>query len=845
MEHLVKQQISPVLTLQVDRVGQITRKIMDASKEAQLTNTLLRSLYSGIRVATVEVPTEPLDPCEQAMVEQALTRLEVDGTRYSLVGASGSAKEGRFYAVESMFERRLAERFKCSPQAAMTYLGILVSSCKVLIEEADCRLLVVEDHELGTNDCRGWISQAIFRKLQQQHKEQLIEVETNKIIARMNAERADDKEFSLTKEEMEAAVARAEKKAETKMLRSRRLYQFRLAFEKTQAKGSFKLMADEVAQKLEADIILPKSSVKPRYAGGVVRTLKSILGDRTANSFRGPVTIGIRDVSRDLTFQSSYTLVEHAPSQSIELEIKPVALEQIQKVRQAYEEGNFTELFNLLGTSETQEVIGGEVETDPEYTSSEYTVADAALLADGTGYMLKHPFVNGHLQKVLARWAYRLFTSGGFVLPGYALADDGYIVIHEGQVFSGSDWMPKDSAFAPRPCKRGLVVRYPIRMKEDLLPVENITTSQLTDLLYEQLLKRGCRASRQLAGGLAEDQLQLAGTLTLHSETAARNGGDFDFDMVCIVEGDRFPLFVADRFSYQEQHIKQKNKTPKPPSPWWNLPQVAMQARGNQIGSITDLKTSCLAKGRADLGKLLVDELQNALDQLKFGTQPNQDVIKSIRSEVTKAPWLGYKQKRRIDEMPEHLNIEATDNVGQLYNFLRKELGRFLGEASVAPLSDFRGIIGGESFTQEIYQECYRVNRWYASQVQQSLSRRQQLSKELDAAQAAVEAVKNDSEARKKALFRRNQASGAYFEYEKRSADELKALIRQVRLWGQSKNGTRLSYLSALHSIVCRDKRPNQEQNNPNRHWIDRVLRLSPRSSQSHRGANRRTSNQR
>lgn len=257
MEHLVKQQISPVLTLQVDRVGQITRKIMDASKEAQLTNTLLRSLYSGIRVATVEVPTEPLDPCEQAMVEQALTRLEVDGTRYSLVGASGSAKEGRFYAVESMFEKRLAERFKCSPQAAMTYLGILVSSCKVLIEEADCRLLVVEDHELGTNDCRGWISQAIFRKLQQQHKEQLIEVETNKIIARMNAERADDQEFSLTKEEMEAAVARAEKKAETKMLRSRRLYQFRLAFEKTQAKGSFKLMADEVAQKLEADIILP------------------------------------------------------------------------------------------------------------------------------------------------------------------------------------------------------------------------------------------------------------------------------------------------------------------------------------------------------------------------------------------------------------------------------------------------------------------------------------------------------------------------------------------------------------------------------------------------------------
>ncbi|HEV7676354.1 MAG TPA: hypothetical protein VGQ12_17620 [Candidatus Angelobacter sp.] len=100
MEHLVRQPMKPVLTLEIDRVGQITRKIMDASREAQLTNSLLRSLYSDIRVATVEVPTEPLDPCEQAMVEQALARLELDGTRYSLVGASGSAKEGRFYAVE-------------------------------------------------------------------------------------------------------------------------------------------------------------------------------------------------------------------------------------------------------------------------------------------------------------------------------------------------------------------------------------------------------------------------------------------------------------------------------------------------------------------------------------------------------------------------------------------------------------------------------------------------------------------------------------------------------------------------------------------------------------------------
>ena len=68
-------------------------------QDSQLTNSLLQELYPGIRVATVEVPTELLDPCEQAIVEQALTRIEVDGIRYSwwepvnkAAGASG-AKE--------------------------------------------------------------------------------------------------------------------------------------------------------------------------------------------------------------------------------------------------------------------------------------------------------------------------------------------------------------------------------------------------------------------------------------------------------------------------------------------------------------------------------------------------------------------------------------------------------------------------------------------------------------------------------------------------------------------------------------------------------------------------------
>jgi hypothetical protein len=519
------------------------------------------------------------------------------------------------------------------------------------------------------------------------------------------------------------------------------------------------------------------------------------------------------NISRNLEFNSSYTLLEHAPEDSIELEIKPYALSQIERVRQAFDENNFTELFELLGTQESQRVLEPGEEPDPAYTSSEYTVAQATLIADATGYMLKHPFIQHHLQRVLMKWAYRLCTSGGFRLPGFALADDGYLFLHEGHVVSGSDWIPKTSAIAHSECRHGLVVRYPIRMKEDLLPVENLSAADLVRLLSKHLAARGCSLSDEQVAAVAREQLQLKGTLILHSETASKNGGDFDFDMVCLVEDNRFPRFVQDRFTFEEQHASVKNKNPKPPSPWWNLPQVAMQARGNQIGAITDLKTSCLAKGRPDLARELVDQLQNALDQLKHGTQPDQEVIRNIRNDVPTAPWLKLKQKRRIEDMDEHLEVDANDKVGRLYNFTRKELGRYFGTAATAPLSDFRGMIGGQNFTPEIYQECFVVNRYYANRVTEIMGRRQQLLAELEKANAEIEAHKQDAEARKELFFRRNQASAALNAHEKRAGDELKALVNALEKWSSSKNGTRLSYLSALHAIVCRERRTIPDQN--------------------------------
>ena len=111
---------------------------------------------------------------------------------------------------------------------------------------------------------------------------------------------------------------------------------------------------------------------------------------------------------------------------------------------------------------------------DGEYTSAERTVVEAVLKADGSGQLVKFPFINNQLQRILCRWAYKLCTAGGFRLPAFALADDGYLVLHNGRVYSGSDWMPEDHAITSLGSARLLEVRYPIRAKDDLLPLKNL-----------------------------------------------------------------------------------------------------------------------------------------------------------------------------------------------------------------------------------------------------------------------------------------------------------------------------------------------------------------------------------
>ena len=742
-----------VTFVEIDEEGKVTKRFPRIDAEGQLKNTVLHKRYPEILVAVVSVPTLQLDAYEESRVREALMRQRIDGVEYRLVGASGSAKDGKFYAVDVEHERPIAERFQKWPQAAITYFGILVSDCRVVIEEQDTRVLVVQDHALGTNDCRGWISERLFGKLG---------------------------------------------------LPDHRFYQFRLAFDRTQAKGSFKVMQDDVADILDADIILPESSIKPRLELGLLaecqKLFAGICSGIQGTRFRSPIVLGIRDVSRDLQFKSSYTLIEHAPPASLHTEIIPRALEEVRSVVSSALSGDYRKLLEAIGTSVTQGRVADA--EDDEYTSYESSVVEAILKADGSGSLVRHPYLNARLQQLLSKWAFKVSTGGGFRLPAFALADDGYLFFSEGQVFAGSDWIPEGCGIGSLTSRRGLVIRYPIRMKEDLLPVNLLSVEDTVQILERTLRSTGCRMDPRQIADLVDRQLRLQGTFVLHSKTAERNGGDFDFDLVAILQESEFPRFVESRFEMSEEHRRHKDKQKKVKSPWWNLADVAMKARGNQIGRITNLISDSIACGRLDYAYELVDQLQNSLDSLKHNVVVDHAVIKRIRSEVPKAPWRDAKEARRIAQMPMDVPVPGTDIVGQLYNHVRKEIGVLFEET--LPLRDFGGMIRGETFTREMHEECVKVNRAFGIKATELRLRTEQCEATVKEAQAEFERLRNDQnpQVRQQASKKLYRAKAALRANEERCREEMRHFHRWLLDWGNSKRENRRGWCQALHSIA-------------------------------------------
>lgn len=738
-----------ILALEIDTKGEVKRRV-DLKQDMWLDNSLLEAMYPGIRMALVSVPSN-MEPEEQVLVVNTMANLSYDGTLFKLVGASGSAKNGKFYFSSAEYAEPLSHRFQKWPEAAIVYFGILTSDCQVIAQFDNCSVLIVPDNELGTNDCRGWISERAFEKLG---------------------------------------------------LPKGAFYQFRIAFDVIQGKGSFKVMSNAVADYFGVDFIVPESSIKPsvKFGGFDINNLSN-------RRFTGKIHVGVREYSRPLTFEGSYTVAQHATWPVVEQELIPKAKARIARIAESWNAGEHASVLELIGASRRS----GDDSEGTEHEAQTETV-EALLLADGSGEIVRHPWVRNQLRRLIARCAYKITTGAGMTMPGFALADDGYLIMHEGKVYTGSDWLPLTRCLTDLKSNRSLCVRFPVRMREDFLPMTHMHRGECVEYLQNVV-----GIPRDVAEWAVAEQLYCDCTYTLNANTAKKFGGDYDFDQVCVIDEQEYPLFVESRFDYEtrpEEHYQEVKKTKnKMRSGWYNLEAIAMNAMGNKIGMITNAMSSAIAAGRIPLGNTLVPELQKEIDSLKHNTRADMSVVVEVQKQVGTPFWLDpakldKNNLKSLDDLPistekNPLVVAPTDAIGRMYLELRQEIEDLLGEPMA--LSQFKGLVVGGNAPKWMVDECRMVNAVYGAG-------HKLLREMVSSARKAVEVARTEFAAAKAAedqdrlrIARKNlrKASALLRERDKYSTDSAKRLSAVIDGWGRSKPESQMRHwLQAMNEVV-------------------------------------------
>jgi len=165
---------SGIPVFEFNRDGKAKELKTEAAKKQQNLRTqfvsrmILSRWFPGVEIAQFCVPTT-LNQEEKITVENAMARFTWEGKEWSLFGASGSAKDGHFMATTREFLPKLQKVYQYWPECSISYAGIAVSQCDKALIRVPARVKIVKDHELGTNDCRGWIVKRLVREMNLPH----------------------------------------------------------------------------------------------------------------------------------------------------------------------------------------------------------------------------------------------------------------------------------------------------------------------------------------------------------------------------------------------------------------------------------------------------------------------------------------------------------------------------------------------------------------------------------------------------------------------------------------------------------------------------------------------------
>lgn len=760
--NLYLAEVDPgMLVLKIDRKGKITRE-MDPAKPNRfavgpyVTNTLLGRRYPGIKLAQVKLPKR-LGKSQQDTVRNSAMSITWDGQPYRLALATGSLKNGELVAVEEKYGRDLNRRFDATPEVALGYGGIVANECRLGLSTFEATVRVVAQGDLGTNDSRGWVDESVFAQLGALH--------------------------------------------------SGRFYQFRMDFEASEAtlvsggpadgltavpvnaKGCFKVMRNEVAAHPEvaANIVIPDSCIKPGR--------KNLIG----KTFRCTVNLGVMKESEDGVCYGSQSVAVHVPWDVLSTEVFDDAVEMVKKVSKG---------FDVEGHAEVLKQIGADNKSDTDY----YRMVEALLKADGQGGMLRHPYVHQGIRKLLAKWL-RKIISGGIEMSMRALADDGFLVVDtQGRLHSGSDWMPLRGVLTDlNDSKRSLTVRFPVRMREDLLPVEHINREQAATLLCEAFPDM----PRQAAEQAVANELFLKFTHVMHGQYAKVFGGDFDFDLVYSIPESRYPRLVEWRFGYipAERTQPVKNKSKKR-SPWHEFGVVAMSAMSNHVGEITNSIMSAIAAGKIEEAYLLAPELQEEVSGLKHDSAADMKVVRKSKERIgQQAHWIKVLAKEEIssfDKLPTSVKMLSNDDVvARFYNKMYPVIRDLIG--SPQTLANYRGLFDGRygdrPMTRESLREAGVVNQFFTSQMGRTSKY------EAEAQEALSAAMKAQSDLRKQQKWEEaeeleEKITDLQSQCEQRSMDvrQARSLYRDIVCgWAKGKAEEDRTYWAAvLNSVLAR-----------------------------------------
>lgn len=753
--------------------------------------TIAGRLFPGIKLAQVQVPTNMTEE-EKSVVRNAMKCILWNGRRYEEVLGTGGLKNGQIIFVEEKYSRAIARMYDMWPEAALAYGNMLVNECREAQITFEATVKVVKEGDLGTNDGSGFINKSIMDMLPALLHDRFLQVR--------------------------AAITP---------------HDLKLSFDKKAVlgKGCVQGMEDEVSCHPEvlADMIIPDSFIKPDA------------GDVIGKTFRATVHLGVTSYSTDGETYLAQTGVIHMPWEVIEKDVIPDS-ERIL--------GELTNGFHSEGHQDLLKLIGAE-----NSITGFYRVMEGCLAADGDGSFMRHPFVHSGTLRLMAAKLRKLFL-GGVLMDKRTLKPDSFIAVDEnGKLFHGTNWMPDRAALTDNEGNRSITIRFPIRMREDLLPVEHIssTVDHGKGTAVDYLLRSFPEMSRTLAVRIVKEQLYLKHCVSLNGGYAKLFGGDYDGDLVYLMSGVRYPNVIDWRFNMEERKQPKKNKVEKQRRPWHEIGRISFEAMGNTVGSVTNTILSVIAGGEWERQYPLAEELQNEVGGLKHGTRADMErvrlikagipietvdnylagnckvalsVLKKEATPIRDPKWLAIDKKevKSFTDLPDYVAPASdADVVAKLYNHLYAVAKELLGEAH--PISYyaaiFDGLYGDNAITKEMQFECKLAKGLYGSQTGKVSA---WTAKKREVMKAAKEELKqlrdsnNHDIEQAQALNEQIRILAA--EYEKAQVESRKyfSFMRNiVCAWGNGKTAEmKMYWAAALNETLVPKTRKNASNGQPN-----------------------------